>query len=933
MNPLLEQFLLEARDFLQSIGEKLLALETEPDNPELITELFRYVHTLKGNSGLFDFPEMTRLLHASEDLMDAVRDGRVAYTQALADQLLDAMDLVGAMLDEIEATGALSATFSEPAQTKAAALRALIPAAETDSAEGESTDAAEDGAAHPHPPRPPARPLAELPEAARLAAFTAAPPKTPLWRVRYFPDPECFFKGEDPFFLARNTPGLVWGRAEHPESWPPLAELDCYRCALQFDLLVRGERAALLDHFRYVANEVVIEAVPLLALVVPQGHPNGGPVYGDFVTEALTLLSEGNLDGLQAAAETLLELSAPELWLSSALRWLLALLQTAPSETRALQRLIESLTTLTPPEWTPADWMGAAPLPEPEEAPPPVLPPKPALSDEERALIADLVAVQAEILALPDDVVWLSGRLAACAATLRAALAKLGEAPDELDEALAAALEAKSAQPLATWLAAWREGSELASVAPPTPPAAPPQPVAATTASPAQPSDALPPAASPSAAASPASPQPRAAARGAPPPAPPADPHPPSEEPKAPRRPDEGHLGKVLKVDQGKVDRLMNLIGEMVVAKNGLPYLAKRAEEEFGVRELARELKAHYAVINRIAEEMQDAIMQIRMMPVSLIFQRFPRLVRDISRKLGKEVDLILEGEETEADKNVIEALADPLIHIVRNSLDHGIETPEVRTAAGKPAAGRLTIRAWQDSDRVVIEISDDGRGIDPAVIKRKAYEKGLITEEQLERLSDAEAQQLIFLPGFSTAETVTDLSGRGVGMDVVRSAVARVGGTVHLTSTPGKGTTIKLSLPLSMAVTHVMIIETDRQIFGVPMDQVVETVRLPRHLVRLVKHQKTAVLRDRVVPLFALNDLLAIAADPRPNADDELAVLVVRVGNEPVGLIVDDFEEVVDVILKPLPGELGKLTCYAGTALLGDGSVLMVLNPKELLQ
>jgi len=264
--------------------------------------------------------------------------------------------------------------------------------------------------------------------------------------------------------------------------------------------------------------------------------------------------------------------------------------------------------------------------------------------------------------------------------------------------------------------------------------------------------------------------------------------------------------------------------------------------------------------------------------------------------------------------------------------MDHGLETPDVRRAAGKSPTGRLLIRASQESDRVIIEISDDGKGIDPDVIKRKAYEKGLIDEAQLERLSDQEAIQLIFAAGFSTAEAITDLSGRGVGMDVVRSAIDRVGGSIELTSEKGQGTSLRLSLPLSMAVTNVMIVESDRQIFGLPMDKVVETVRLPRGDIHTIKQQKTVVLRGRIVPLLSLNELLAIPAEPLANHEDELAALVVRVGNEQVGLLVDDFKGVVDVILKPLPGELSRLSCYAGTALLGDGSVLMVLNPKELI-
>jgi two-component system chemotaxis sensor kinase CheA len=405
------------------------------------------------------------------------------------------------------------------------------------------------------------------------------------------------------------------------------------------------------------------------------------------------------------------------------------------------------------------------------------------------------------------------------------------------------------------------------------------------------------------------------------------------EAPKFSRRAEDANAGsKSLKVDQAKIDLLMNLIGEMVVSKNALPYLAQRAEDQYGARELAREIKAQYAVINRIAEEMQGAIMQVRMMPVSLVFQRFPRLVRDLSRKLGKEVELVLEGEDTQADKNIIESLADPLIHIVRNSLDHGLETLEQRRAAGKPATGKLTIRAAQEGDQVLIEIIDDGKGIDPALVKRKAYEKGVIDETTLERISDRDAVNLVFAAGFSTAEVVSDLSGRGVGMDVVRDAVEKVNGSIVLDSVVGQGTRIRIALPLSMAVTQVMIVESDGQIFGVPMDHVVETVRIPRSAIHSIKHSRTTVLRGSIVPLKALNALLGLPVAPLANAYDEMAVLVTRVGGEAVGLMVDDFHETVEVIQKPLSGVLAGLAAYSGSALMGDGSVLMVLNVKEIL-
>jgi two-component system, chemotaxis family, sensor kinase CheA len=890
MNPLLEQFLSEARDFLQGIGEKLMQLEKAPGDVELMSELFRFVHTLKGNSGLFEFPEMTRVLHAGEDLMDAVRQERVAYSRELADRLLDAMDFVGMLCDEIEAEGGIGATHAADSARLAESLRQLIPCVAEIAAEAAAPE-------HASKEEKRAARLADIPEAARMDAYRQACAGAALHWLDYTPAEDCFFQGDDPFFQARGTPGQVWGRIVSRLAWPKPAELDAYRCVLDFHLLSSAPREELEEYYRYVPDQVVIHAVSPLSLALPQGDPNGGPVYEDFVVEALGLLEAGHIEDLGRAARTLIELSSPDLWLSSALRWLLLVMELEPDNKWAFGVLIESLRDLQPPHWAESPPDSAQP-PEPEIATPATL-----LTPQEAAAMTDLVAVQREILALPIVENWQLGRIKAVAATLAGCLKASGNfaALPELEAATATALDEAVATPLLTWLDDNFQGAQQADTLdiemeePPGSAAAEAPPVNAVEATPGAPEG--------------------------------------EGTAKFGRRAEDVVVGpKSLKVDQAKIDRLMNLIGEMVVSKNALPYLAGRAESTYGVRELSREIKALYAVINRIAEEMQDAIMQVRMMPVSFVFQRFPRLVRDTSRKLGKEVNLVLEGEDTEADKNIIESLGDPLVHIVRNCLDHGFELPEVRRAAGKPPAGTLTIRATQESDRVVIEISDDGKGIDPSVIKHKAYEKGIIDEIALERLSDQEAVNLVFASGFSTMEVVSDLSGRGVGMDVVRTAVEKVNGSVVLESEKGKGTRLRLSLPLSMAVTNVMIVESDGQIFGVPMDSVVETVRVPRSAVRTIKKSLATVLRGRIVPLKAINSLLSIDAPPLTNAEDELAVLVVRIGDESVGLLVDDFRETVDIILKPMAGVLAGLSAYSGSALMGDGSVLMVLNVKEML-
>jgi two-component system chemotaxis sensor kinase CheA len=388
-----------------------------------------------------------------------------------------------------------------------------------------------------------------------------------------------------------------------------------------------------------------------------------------------------------------------------------------------------------------------------------------------------------------------------------------------------------------------------------------------------------------------------------------------------------------LRVEQAKIDTLMNLIGELIVAKNALAWLARRAEQEsLPPRELAREIKDRQALVSRIAEAMQGAVLAVRMLPVEQVFQRFPRLVRDVARRLDKQVELVLEGGETEADKTIVEALADPLVHMVRNSLDHGIETPAERIAAGKPELGRLLLSAAAESDHVVIRVEDDGRGLDPARLRARAAEKGLVEPARAAALSDEEACQLIFLPGFSTAAEVSDLSGRGVGMDVVRSTIERVGGRLTLASRKGEGTRFEIILPLSMAVTRLMTIACGESLFGVPMSLVAETVRVPRERLRRLGEREAFVLRDRLVPVLRLARLLDLPETGEAPPAEE-AILVVQVNGQRLGLVIGAFRDVMEAIVRPLDGVLAGLLGFGGTTLLGDGRVLLVLDLPELMR
>ncbi len=742
-NPLLLQFIPEARELLEQAGSGLLLLERDPHASAPMNELFRALHTLKGTSGLFEIAPFTRLVHAGEDLLGAAQAGRLLLTPGLADLLLDMLDQLGRWVDALEATGALPPGADAESDGRAARLRAPLGATTGDAAATAAAPAA----------------MPDWIEALPAADRAALPRDRSLLALRYAPDEHCFFRGEDPLGLIRQLPGLLLLRLVPAAPWPAAAEVDAFRSALLYFAVAEAPAEAAEELFRYVRDQVEL--------------------------------------------------------------------------------------TVLPPGWD-----AVAPQPATPEAVGPALP---------RVLLAAQRALL-EAGGARDPIA--EGRAAAARVALTRIAAQAGwdDVPLPMDRpgliAAIAALEARL-QPPATI-----PSEDQAQVA--------------------------------------------EAPRAAP---------------------------TTLRVEQAKIDALMNLIGELIVAKNALAWLARRAETEtLSPRELAREIKDRQALVSRIAESMQGAVMAVRMLPVEQVFQRFPRLVRDIARRLDKRAELVLEGGETEADKTIVEALADPLVHMVRNSLDHGIETPAERIAAGKPEHGTLRLSAAAENDHVVIRVSDDGRGLDPARLRARVVEKGLMTADRANALSDEEACQLIFLPGFSTATVVSDLSGRGVGMDVVRSTIEGAGGHLALSSRKGEGTRFEIILPLSMAVTRLMTIACGERLFGVPMGLVAETVRVPRASLHSVGDREAFVLRDRIVPVLRLARLLDLP-EPEGEPPAEEAILVVRVNGERTGLVVGAFREVMEAIVRPLEGVLAGLPGFGGTTLLGDGRVLLILDLPELMR
>ncbi|HEY6641366.1 chemotaxis protein CheA [Povalibacter sp.] len=395
----------------------------------------------------------------------------------------------------------------------------------------------------------------------------------------------------------------------------------------------------------------------------------------------------------------------------------------------------------------------------------------------------------------------------------------------------------------------------------------------------------------------------------------------------APSRPEA--LARTLRVDAERVDALIRLTGELTVVRNAIGHAVKLAQAD--TSSLAGTLKKHYGALDNITSELQSAVLGMRVLPLRTVLQRFPRMVREISADLAKPAKLLIEGDETEADKAIVEMLFEPLLHIVRNAMDHGIEDAAVRARKNKPAIATLRMRASRQGDRVLIEVDDDGNGVDIARVRQVALEGGIATVESLDAMSEAEIVDLVFAPGFSTAASVTELSGRGVGMDAVRTAVGRVGGRVSMESRYGQGTTVRFTLPFSVMMSHVMTVEAGGQMFGIPLDAVVESIRVPIESIACIGAAQAIVHRNHTLPVFELARVLRVREEARDQED--AAMIIATFGGQLGGIRVDRIGEPMEVMLRPLDGLLSGIPGLAGTTILGDGRVLLVLDLDGVIQ
>ncbi|XYD11838.1 chemotaxis protein CheA (plasmid) [Methylobacterium sp. NMS12] len=753
MNDLLEQFLVETRELVQSATEDLLALEATPDDAETINRVFRAFHTLKGSVGLFDYPPWFALLHCAEDGLSAARAGKLAPDAALIDLSLETLDATARWADAVEATELLPDTATGEAAALAGRYRALLAA----------------------PPSPPGAPETSLPAWAEriVGALPAAADGPALTAVRYVPRSDCFFSGDDPLGLLRKVPGLIALSVEPGAPWPASEEFDAYACNLVLTALSDAPRADIEAVFRLVGDQVTMVGVaPAAPVSKPTGQPESVPHAGhDLDPVVVSILAEQTrvLSAVGGAG-------------------------TEPGRTEACARAAANV-----------------------------------LRSVARAEEAD-----------------------------RCRQAYAQGAP-----ALRACIEAILAGPVA--------------------------------------SDA------PVVAAHPGSPAPSEGASG----------------------PD---AGRTLRVDATRVDALVAGVGELVVARNALRHIVARAEAGEDSNVLARAIREADDTIGRLAAALHRDVVSLRLTPLSQTFRRFARPLREMARDLGKEVVLDMLGEDTEADKGIVEALFEPLLHVVRNAVDHGLEDAETRRRAGKPSAGRVRIAAGPDGDGILVAVADDGRGIDPAFIRRRAAERRLRTAEAIAAMDDDAVTDLIFEPGFSTVDSVGALSGRGVGMDAVRSAAGRMGGSVSVESRIGHGTTIRLHLPRTVALSRVLVVEVGRESYGLGMEAISEVIKCAGSAIHAVGGGAATVLRGRTLPVFSLAELIGhtdAAAGSRPA---EALLLVVRTEEGDVALEVDRLADRIDAVVRPPTGLVGTVRNVSGTTTLGDGRVLVLLDPAALV-
>lgn len=958
---LFADFINEAKEHLETIEPNLLELEKAPDNLALLNDIFRPMHSLKGASGFLGLNRINQLAHKSENILDELRKGTMVVTPEIMDVILSSTDALRQMVENLEATNSEGDVEIDHIIAQIEAImngETAAPAAEAAPAEEPAAEPAPAAdAAEPAPAAESAAPApaAEAPAAASPEAAGAeeAPGMSSKEWVASLPDTQeyalnAFGEGHLKDFIDESleitgnlNDGLL--QLEEGDGQGELVN-DLFRFfhnlkgnsgIIGYNELnaLTHEAETLLNNVRQGKMSPSHELIDLLLLVVDVMETLVGridvasgktrpfdtepiltqlkkAVAGEEVALPPALIAaqkggksaesvdvvtpviipmgaEGDdLDAFQATIKQQFEI----------INAALATLRKDGSHKDSEDALFRCLTAIK----NASSFVGFNDVKE---------------YAERTAGIVDQGRSQGIDFSLMVDLI--SQETAIIEEMAAAAIKKKREAAPAASEAAAPAAEPEKAAPA--------EAPVAPAAAPEAKPAAAPDAPAAKPAAPAAPAAAAKPAAAPAAPAAPA-------ATAKPAAAPAAKPAAAAAKPAAKPATETAQKSSSIRVDHERLDHLMNLIGELIINRNRYALIARSLESggaDVDISQVAQSLSETTYAMARISDDLQDTIMKVRMVPVSSVFSRFPRLVRDLSRKSGKEVDLVMEGEETELDKSVVEAIGDPLVHLIRNSVDHGIEPEEARVAAGKSPKGRVTLRAFHKGNSVAIEIEDDGKGIDPEKMREVAIRKGIITAEEAAQLDDREAVELIFAPGFSSADKITDISGRGVGMDVVRTNIKNLKGSVSTNTELGKGTRFTLSLPLTLAIIDALMVNVSGQTYAIPLDAVSETTKIECSRLTDVKGRKAVTLRGEVLGIVELAEMLDLPrTDPLPEV---LSVVVIHDNDRRLGLVVDRLLERQEIVIKPLGAYLGDLKGISGATIMGDGSVILILDPHEI--
>lgn len=979
---ILADFFMEAREHLETIEPNLLELEQNPSNLGLLNEIFRPMHSLKGASGFLGLNKINGLAHKAENILDELRQGAMEVTSGIMDLILSATDALRTMVDNLEEHGAEGDVDTAPIMERLDAALAGELSAEAPAAPQ----------AEPEVEAPAAEPVVEVAAEAEVPPAVEAqepqlvepvidqPESRPMPEFNPVPDPD--FEAT-PYALTTVGEGHLSDFLE--EAQEIIESLNSCLLALEGD--PQGSSELINDTFRYFHNlkgnsgiigfkelngltheaetllnyvrkgemessqqlvDLLLSSVDMIEELVNKVDVEGGkvtPVDTSVLVQVLQKVTEsGDLSyatvvtGGDSKSE-----SAP-----------------APQEEAKAEPGQPATQTEEPAatagEYDPEDVelfeqtirqqiQGA-------ETALKMLREDPSKGDIVDGLFRTFQTIQNSTGYMGfDEIRTYAERTVGLVDQGRKTDMDFGLMLDILDQEFEI-LRDMLVKALETVGASAGGQAESAPAEAETKPEPAPEPKAE-----AAPAPKPEPKAEPKPEPEASKPEPTPAAPPAPEPAPAPKPAPKAEAPKPPAQSARSAMSKVkaavqaeesnnttsaapakhkasttIRVDHHKLDHLMNLIGELIINRNRYAMLARALEEgDEEVHVVAQQLTETTYAMARISDDLQDTIMKVRMVPVQTVFSRFPRLVRDLSRKSGKQVELIMEGEETELDKSVVEEIGDPLVHLVRNAVDHGLEDEQERIRNGKSAKGHVWLRAYHKGNSVAIEVEDDGRGIDPERMRATAVRKGVMSQEEVNALDDREAIELIFHPGFSSAEKITDISGRGVGMDVVKTNIKNLKGSVHTQSEVGKGTKLTLTLPLTLAIIDALMVQVAGDTFAIPLDAVSETTKLEKSKLSDVNNRKAATMRGEVLGIIELAELLEL-----PQSMDEreiLPVVVIHDNDRRLGLVVDRLLERQEIVIKPLGQYLNNfnLKGLSGVTIMGDGSVVLILDPHEV--